>query len=85
MFGNILGGGFGKALIAGVAVGVIDKVIPIPIAGADYMIAGIVMKEPLLTKLGAITLGRNLAGGVTGMLGGFVGGGRGNGGGGGAW
>lgn len=79
---NFLGGGFGKALIAGVAVGVIDRVIPIPIAGADYMIAGIVMKEPLLTKLGAITLGRNLAGGVTGFFGGGNGG---NTGGGGVW
>lgn len=65
-----LGAGFGKALIGGVAVGIIDRVIPIPIAGADLLIAGAIMKEPLLTKIGAITLGRNLAGGVTGIFGG---------------
>lgn len=77
------GGGFGKGLMAGVAVGVINRVIPINIAGADYIIAGMVMKEPLLQKLGAITLGRSLAGSLTGGLLGGLGGGNGlNGGGG---
>lgn len=82
--GNLFGSGMGKGLMAGVAVGVIDKIIPINIAGADYLIAGMVMKEPLLTKLGAITLGRSLAGSLTGgLLGGLnLGGGNGNGGGG---
>lgn len=76
--GGLFGSGIGKGLMAGVAVGVINKVIPINIAGADYIIAGMVMKEPLLQKLGAITLGRSLAGSVTGGLLG----GNGNGGGG---
>lgn len=79
--GGLFGSGIGKGLMAGVAVGVINKVIPINIAGADYIIAGMVMKEPLLQKLGAITLGRSLAGSLTGgLLGGL--GGNGNGGGG---
>jgi hypothetical protein len=79
--GNLFGSGLGKGLMAGVAVGVIDRVIPINIAGADYIIAGMVMKEPLLQKLGAITLGRSLAGSLTGGLLGNLGG-NGNGGGG---
>lgn len=78
--GGLFGSGIGKGLMAGVAVGVINRVIPINIAGADYIIAGMVMKEPLLQKLGAITLGRSLAGSLTGgLLGGL--GGNGNGGG----
>jgi hypothetical protein len=68
--------------MAGVAVGVINKVIPINIAGADYIIAGMVMKEPVLQKLGAITLGRSLAGSITGGIGGLFGGGNGGNGGG---
>ena len=80
--GGLFGSGIGKGLMAGVAVGVINRVIPINIAGADYIIAGMVMKEPLLQKLGAITLGRSLAGSLTGGLLGGLTNGNGNGGGG---
>ena len=69
-----LGGGLGKGLMGGAAVGIINKFVPINIAGADYIIAGMVMKEPLLQKIGAITLGRSLAGSITG---GVLGGGNG--------
>jgi len=79
-FGNILGAGLGKSVIAGAAVGIINKFIPINLAGADYLIAGMVMKEPLLSKLGGITLGRSVAGSLAGGLGGIFAGGNGNGG-----
>ena len=69
-----LGSGFGKALIGGVAVGVANQFIPINIAGADYLLAGMLMKNKLMTDLGAITLGRSLAGSITG---GLLGGGQG--------
>lgn len=72
-----LGGGMGKGLIAGVAVGVINKVIPVNIAGADYVIAGMLMNNKLMKDLGFITLGRSLAGSLTGgILGGLGGGGN---------
>ena len=72
-----LGGSFGKSIIGGVAVGIVNQFIPINIAGADYLLAGMLMKNKLMTDLGAITLGRSLAGSITG---GLLGGGRGNGG-----
>jgi len=78
-FGNILGAGMGKSIMAGAAVGIINRVIPINIAGADYLVAGMIMKEPLLSKLGGITLGRSLAGSLAGGLGGIFAGGNGNG------
>ena len=74
------GGGMGKGLMAGVAVGVINKVIPVNIAGADYVIAGMLMNNKLMKDLGYITLGRSLAGSLTGGLLGGLGGGGGNGG-----
>lgn len=68
------GGGLGKGIAAGAAVGIINRFLPINIAGVDYIIAGMVMKEPMVQKLGAITLGRSLAGSITG---GLLGGGNG--------
>ena len=78
---NPLGGGLGKGIMTGIAIGAVNRFLPINIAGADYLIAGYFMKEPLITKLGAITLGRSLG---TSILGGGLGnifGGMGNGGG----
>lgn len=72
------GGGLGKGIAVGVATGVINKFIPVNIAGADYIIAGMLMKDQTVQKLGAITLGRSLASSFTGILGGN---GNGNGGG----
>lgn len=73
------GGGLGKGIAVGVAAGVVNKFIPVNIAGADLIIAGIIMKDSTVQKLGAITLGRNLASSFTGL----AIGGNGNGGGGG--
>ena len=64
------GGGLGKGIAAGVAAGVVNKFIPVNIAGADLIIAGMVMKDSTVQKIGAITLGRNLASSFTGILGG---------------
>lgn len=72
------GGGLGKGIAVGVAAGVVNRFIPVNIAGADLIIAGMVMKEPIVQKIGAITLGRSLATSFTGLA---IGGG-GNGGGG---
>lgn len=63
-----LSGSFGKALIGGVAVGIANQFIPINIAGADYLLAGMLMKNKLMTDLGAITLGRSLSGSITGGI-----------------
>jgi len=71
------GGGLGKGIAVGVAAGVVNKFIPVNIAGADLIIAGMVMKDNTVQKIGAITLGRSLASSFTGILGG----GNGNGGG----
>lgn len=71
------GGGLGKGIAAGAAVGIINKFLPINIAGVDYIIAGMVMKEPMVQKIGAITLGRSLAGSITGGILGGAGGGNG--------
>jgi len=68
------GGGLGKGIMAGVAAGVVNKFIPINIAGADLIIAGMIMKDKTCQNIGAITLGRNLAGSITGMVGGALGG-----------
>jgi len=65
-----LGGGLGKGIATGVVTGLVNSFIPINIAGADYLIAGIVMKDKTVQKLGAITLGRSLAGSIGGMFGG---------------
>jgi hypothetical protein len=62
------GGGLGKGIAVGVATGVIGRFIPVNIAGADYIIAGMLMKDSTVQKLGAITLGRSLAGSLTGMV-----------------
>jgi len=67
--------------MTGAVIGIANKIIPINIAGADYILAGYFMKNPLVTQLGAITLGRSLAQGFTGNLGGLFGGAGGNGGG----
>lgn len=64
------GGGLGKGIAVGVATGVINQFIPVNIAGADYIIAGMLMKDKTVQKLGAITLGRSLAGSFTGLVGG---------------
>ena len=70
------GGGLGKGIITGVAAGVVNRFIPVNIAGADLIIAGMIMKDSTIQKIGAITLGRSLSSSFTGMLGG----GNGNGG-----
>lgn len=70
------GGGLGKGIAIGVVAGIANRFIPVNIAGADLIIAGIVMKDKTVQKIGAITLGRNLSSSLTGMLGG---GGNGNG------
>ena len=74
--GSILnfGGGLGKGIMVGVAAGVVNKFIPIDIAGADLIIAGMILKDSTCQKIGAITLGRNLAGSITGLVGGALGG-----------
>lgn len=72
------GGGLGKGIAVGVAAGVVNRFIPVNIAGADLIIAGIVMKDSTVQKIGAITLGRSLASSFTGL----ATGGSGNGGGG---
>jgi hypothetical protein len=64
------GGGLGKGIAVGVAAGVVNKFIPVNIAGADLIIAGMIMKDTTVQKIGAIELGRNLAGTLTGFLGG---------------
>jgi len=61
------GGGLGKGIIAGVAAGVVNRFIPVNIAGADLIIAGMVMKDSTVSKIGAITLGRSLASSFTGF------------------
>lgn len=66
------GGGLGKGIAVGVAAGVINKFIPVNIAGADLIIAGMIMKDSTVQKIGAISLGRNLA---TSLAGGLLGGG----------
>jgi hypothetical protein len=71
------GGGLGKGIAVGVAAGVVNKFIPVNIAGADLIIAGMVMKDSTVQKIGAITLGRSLASSFTGL----ATGGSGNGGG----
>lgn len=73
------GGGLGKGIMAGVAAGVVGRFIPINIAGADLIIAGMIMKDKTTQNIGAITLGRNLAGSITGGLTGAGGGDGGNG------
>jgi len=62
------GGGLGKGIAVGVAAGVVNRFIPVNIAGADLIIAGIVMKDSTVQKIGAITLGRSLASSFTGAL-----------------
>ena len=62
------GGGLGKGIAVGVAAGVINRFIPVNIAGADLIIAGMVMKDQTVQKIGAITLGRNLASGFVGGM-----------------
>lgn len=62
--------------MTGVLIGVVNRLIPINIQGADYLIAGHFMKEPLVSKIGAITLGRSLGaqfigGGLGNLLGGL--------------
>jgi len=64
------GGGLGKGIACGVAAGVVNKFIPVNIAGADLIIAGMVMKDSTIQKIGAVTLGRSLASSFTGLLGG---------------
>lgn len=71
------GGGLGKGIAVGVAAGVVNRFIPVDIAGADYIIAGMLMKDKTVQKLGAITLGRSLAGSFTGMVAGGTGNGNG--------
>ncbi len=65
--------------MTGAVIGVVNKIVPVNIAGADYLIAGYFMKNPIVTQLGAITLGRSLAQGFTGNLGGIFGGNNGGG------
>jgi len=69
------GGGLGKGIAVGVAAGVVNRFIPVNIAGADLLIAGMIMKDSTVQKLGAITLGRNLASSFTGLATGQNGGG----------
>jgi len=64
------GGGLGKGIAVGVAAGVVNKFIPINIAGADLIIAGMLMKDKTIQKIGAVTLGRSISGSMTGLLGG---------------
>ena len=64
------GGGLGKGIMVGVAAGVVNQFIPINVAGADLIIAGMIMKDQTIQKIGAVTLGRSLASSVTGLLGG---------------
>jgi hypothetical protein len=61
------GGSLGKGIAVGVAAGVVNRFIPVNIAGADLIIAGIIMKDQTVQKIGAITLGRSLAGSFTGL------------------
>lgn len=61
------GGGLGKGIAVGVAAGVVNQFIPVNIAGADLIIAGMIMKDSTVQKIGAITLGRSLAGSFTGL------------------
>lgn len=74
------GGGIGKGIMVGVAAGVVNRFIPVNIAGADLIIAGMIMKDKTVQKIGAISLGRNLASSLTGI--GLGQGGNGGGGGG---
>jgi len=67
------GGGLGKGIMVGVAAGVVNQFIPINVAGADLIIAGMIMKDSTIQKIGAVTLGRSLASSVTGLLGGGLG------------
>lgn len=67
MGGLNFGGGIGKGIAVGVAAGVINRFIPVNIAGADLIIAGVLMKDSTVQKIGAITLGRNLASSFTGL------------------
>jgi hypothetical protein len=69
------GGGLGKGIAVGVAAGVVNRFIPVNIAGADLIIAGMVMKDSTVQKIGAITLGRSLAASFTGLATGGNGGG----------
>lgn len=71
------GGGLGKGIAVGAAAGIINRFIPINIAGADLVIAGVLMKDTTVQKIGAITLGRSLAGSIAGGFG--LGGNGGNG------
>lgn len=59
--------GLTKGVVTGIATGIINQLIPINIAGADLMIAGYFMKDSTVSKIGAISLGRSLAGSFTGM------------------
>lgn len=64
------GGGLGKGIAVGVAAGVVNKFIPVNIAGADLIITGMIMKDKTIQKIGAVTLGRSLSSSFTGLLGG---------------
>jgi len=68
--GFSFGGGLGKGIAVGVAAGVVNKFIPVNIAGADLIIAGMIMKDKTVQKIGAVTLGRSLSESFTGLLGG---------------
>ena len=74
------GGGLGKGIMVGAAAGLVQRFIPVDIAGADLIIAGMIMKDTTCQKIGAITLGRSLAGSLAGGFG--LGGGNNAGGGG---
>jgi hypothetical protein len=52
--------------MAGALVGVINKFIPVNIAGADYLIAGFITKNNTLQTLGGVALGQSLVGGFLG-------------------
>lgn len=69
--GSILnfGGGLGKGIMVGAAAGLVQKFIPVNIAGADLIISGMILKDTTCQKIGAITLGRSLAGSLAGGFG----------------
>ena len=46
------GGGLGKGIMAGVAAGIVGKFIPINIAGADLVVAGMIMKDKTCQNIG---------------------------------
>jgi len=64
-------GNIGKPILSGAVVGLIDRLIPINIAGASALLAGWFMRDSWLTHLGGYQLGQALGKGILGGVGGI--------------